>query len=1090
MPYKNTRQRWQDAAWSQAITLTERIASLPRNTGEQSAAPLPNLERAQQRLHLWKELPSFKSGTLFSERLASDGLTEEELVSLLGESAEALQARLAVPAEWLTELASAFDGQQADQEITLPLQETGIDAPAVALLNVVKPLLKHGVTRLQIGIGELRQHYAYLPFDPEAILPSLFAHLPTQLLPELNKTVLLELHLARLQGRLQGETPEERFRSFLQDLGQSERLLSLLSEYPVLARQLVETIERWLTCNLELLERLCADWEQICDTFTPAKEPGALVAIHAGVGDTHRGGHSVAILRWSSDFQLVYKPRDLSVEQHFQDLLTWLNACGQEPPLRTLRILNRGVYGWVEFVQAHPCASQEEVERFYQRQGAYLALLYALEATDFHNENLIASGEHPMLIDLESLMQPRPQPYGTLDVGTQTIGQSVLRIGLLPQRLWSNAQAEGVELSALGGHAGQLTPTPVPQWTDRGTDQMRLIRERVELPPNNHRPTLHGQDIDTLGYSEHILNGFAATYQRLLQHRGELLTEVVPRFAQDQVRCLLRPTRDYVLLLRESFHPVMLQDALDRDRFFDRLWTPVEHQPSLSRLIAAERKDLLCGDIPLFTSCPGCCDLFTSRGETIPAFFDEPSLNSVKKRIQQLDERDLERQMWVIRASFTSLSLGTDRPKRSTLHLHPSTATVTTERLFAAAQAVGDHLDELALHHDDAVGWLGVIPVSQREWHLLPAGLDLYNGIPGIALFLAYLGLLTDQERYSVLARSALTTIRSQVEEGRKLSWFGGISPFEGVAAVVYLLSHLGTLWNDPSMYTEAEEIVQLFPDMIAKDETYDLIGGSAGCIAALLSLYSVAPSEQTLARAIQCGDRLIAGAQPMKTGIGWKTKQQEIPLTGLGHGNAGIALNLLRLFTLTKEERFRETACAAIAYERNLFSSKVQNWPDLRDLSNLVRSRKTNDTSKKPQGPSYMVAWCHGAPGIGLARLESRKYIDDAAMEAEIAAAVSTTLSSGFGMNHSLCHGDLGNLELLQIAAAEQHMRPEQNEQIECIIPMLLDSVERQGWVSGVPQGVETPGLMLGLAGTGYAWLRLAAPERVPSVLLLAPPY
>ena len=33
-------------------------------------------------------------------------------------------------------------------------------------------------------------------------------------------------------------------------------------------------------------------------------------------------------------------------------------------------------------------------------------MLYALEATDFHSENLIAAGEHPVLVDLESLFHP------------------------------------------------------------------------------------------------------------------------------------------------------------------------------------------------------------------------------------------------------------------------------------------------------------------------------------------------------------------------------------------------------------------------------------------------------------------------------------------------------------------------------------------------------------------------------------------------------------------------------------------------------------------------------------------------------------
>ena len=38
-------------------------------------------------------------------------------------------------------------------------------------------------------------------------------------------------------------------------------------------------------------------------------------------------------------------------------------------------------------------------------------------------------------------------------------------------------------------------------------------------------------------------------------------------------------------------------------------------------------------------------------------------------------------------------------------------------------------------------------------------------------------------------------------------------------------------------------------------------------------------------------------------------------------------------------------------------------------------------------------------------------------------------------------------------------------------------------------PSIVEAPGLLVGLAGIGYGLLRLAYPERVPSVLVLAPP-
>ncbi len=137
-------------------------------------------------------------------------------------------------------------------------------------------------------------------------------------------------------------------------------------------------------------------------------------------------------------------------------------------------------------------------------------------------------------------------------------------------------------------------------------------------------------------------------------------------------------------------------------------------------------------------------------------------------------------------------------------------------------------------------------------------------------------------------------------------------------------------LWNQPELIHEAEALVTLLPPMIEKDDRLDIIAGAAGCIASLLSLYAVAPSESILAAAIQCGDHLIAHAQSMKEGLGWHTLPRQTALAGFAHGGAGIALSLLRLATASGEERFRQTARAAMAYERSLFSPERQNWLDL----------------------------------------------------------------------------------------------------------------------------------------------------------------
>ncbi|HEY1348253.1 MAG TPA: type 2 lanthipeptide synthetase LanM family protein [Ktedonobacteraceae bacterium] len=1070
--------------WYRAYTLAERARQNP-----EPERPLPNIEQARVRLLAWQAQKPFEQEAYFAQRLAQDGLSQESFLALLArEPGPGEEQRSDPPAwmAWLDEaLASLDTTERAEGE------ENPREFAAVAAL-----LLKRGLLKIRSGIIALAQKHARLPFSLHNILLLLISHIPGYIDPRLHKTVILELNVARIQGRLQGNSAEERFGNFLRQLRRPAGLQALLAEYPVLARLLVEAIEQWANCELELLERLCADWAEICARFTPARDPGTLARIFMGQGDLHRGGQSTTILEWSCGWRLVYKPHSLAVDAHFQQLLTWLNECGCQPAFRTFQVLDKGVYGWVEFVHTGPCASQAEVERFYKRQGGYLALLYALEATDFHAENLVAAGEHPILVDLEALFHPRlaSPPDRPEHPGSRAINHSVLRVGMLPQRIWANEESDGVDISSLGGLGGQLSPTPVARWVGAGTDHMHVKWERTELLPQHHfhRPRLREQEVNTLDYREAVVAGFTTVYRLLLRERETLVEQMLPRFAQDEIRCVLRPTRIYDMLLRDSFHPNVLRDALDRACLLDRLWVGIEKHPHFARIIPAEQRDLGGGDIPIFTTHADSCDLLTSRQETITGFFAEAGLAMAGKRIAGFDEQDLQRQIWVIQASFTSLLPHTEQEPHVRLHLKTMGEQVNAcvPRLQQAAQAIGDHLCTLALRdvESGAAGWLGISPLKEREWHLVPAGLDLYDGLPGIALFLASLSALTGEERYQSLARQALSTLRGLVAEGREQPVALGVGAFSGWGSVIYTLSHLGHLWHEPALYQEAAEIVQLLPAALVHDTMLDVVGGAAGCIAALLSLYSVAPSEQIRQMAISCGDHLREQARPMPVGCGWIIKGEQEPLTGFAHGNAGIALSLLRLWALSGAERFRHLALAALAYERSLFLPGRGNWPDLRKATLAHTPGGAQRATMGEDDFPSIAAWCHGAPGIGLARLACLQFVDDAEGRAEIEAATRTTLTAGFGRNHSLCHGDLGNLELL-LEVVQRFPEPRLQTLLKQLTSALLDSIEQQGWITGVPQGIETPGLMVGLAGSGYALLRLAMPARVPSVLLLAPP-
>ncbi|MCA9996460.1 MAG: type 2 lantipeptide synthetase LanM family protein, partial [Anaerolineales bacterium] len=799
-------------------------------------------------------------------------------------------------------------------------------------------------------------------------------------------------------------------------------------------------------------------------------------------GDTHKNGRSVIIAEFSSGFKIVYKPKSLAVDRHFQQLLSWFNERGAQPPFRALQCLDRETYGWVEFVASKPCISETEVTRFYKRQGSYLALLLMLSASDFHHENVVAAGEHPVLVDLEALFHPQiinKSDNSAEEAANETLADSVMGIGLLPQRIWAKEAMAGVDISGLGGAGGQLSPFAVPLWDESGTDQMQLARRQVKMSGSNNLPTLNGSEVDALAYSEAIVSGFTGMYQLLIQQRQELLAEEGPLswFANDEVRVIVRATRTYAILFRESFHPNVLRDGLDRERLFDRLWAQVTHQPHLAALIAAERADLQQGDIPIFTTCPEAEALWDSHGEIISDFFPLSGLARAKRRLEQFGTADLKKQLWFIQAA-----LGTLAKKPETVLLQPQQRlphqekAATPEKLLQAAMALGDELAVRSLAAGDEVTWLGVTLGANDNWLMAPLGLDMYDGLPGITLFLAYLGAVTQQEQFTQLAQKTATTWRRRIENHLdSLSTIGG---FSGRGGLIYTLTHLGVLWQRPELLAEAETLATSLPTLIPEDAFFDIIGGAAGCIGALLALYRVAPSTVVLDTAIQCGDYLLAQGRPQRKGIGWQgIASGEQCLSGFSHGAAGIAWALLELAAVSKEVRFQQAALDAIEYERSLFVPEKGNWLDLRKF-----------TQKADEEASFMLAWCHGAPGIGLGRLLTLPMLESDEIRAEIETAVKTTLAYGFGNNHSLCHGDLGNLELL-LQAGQYLQKPDIADKVYVLAGQILAQGEKYGWLCGTPMRIESPGLMTGLSGIGYELLRLAKPDLVPSLLTLAPP-
>lgn len=1055
-----------------ALTLAERARRITERTCEASF----DRAVAERELAAYRAQASFADEAMLARRIAAGG---PGFLPALGTPAEALGDPSLDPPDFAVAIDAALTRYERDRL-------AGETVPLEGLRRALSPLVHAARLRFRRDLDE--KTCAALGVRREQAEQIVFNDLPWPVLSEMAaRTLILELNVARLRGELAGDTAEARFACFAERLGAADTARRIFDDFPVLARQLWIRLEQWLDARLELLARLAADFERLTAALLGGAHPGSLISIEGSKGDGHRGGRSVGILTFEGGARLVYKPRSLAVERHFGELVAWLNARMRGPALRVLGVVDRGHYGWVEHVGAGDCESPEAVDRFYRRVGALVAVLHALDVSDVHSENLLAAGEHPVLIDLECMLQPRLYAHHDL-AGRALRGgdefRTVLRSGILPYRSWGLGGGAGVDVSALGARTGQILPDRASVLADAGTDDSRFVRVAIPLDEDlRSRPTFDGRPCETRDHAAAIVEGFETTYGDLVRHRDELLAPEGPlaRFAHDEVRLLLRDTRTYGLLLQEGFHPDLLGDALARDRHFDRLWFDVPNRPYLEGVIASEVEDLWRGDIPLFTTRPGSRDLWDAAGRRFADFLDEPSLVAAERHVRSLDDADLARQRWAVDAALRTLAMEPGQDQRPWHAPGEARAPAQTAALVDEATAIGDRLARLAFRGDDLACWAGLIKYGDT-WTVDVMGFPLYAGGAGIALFLTALSTFPGGARFAELAQMATEGFRlgagKWIENPAFRAPIGGYSGWGGV---MYALSCIGVIAGRPALVDQAEHIAASLGDRIPADTQNDVLDGAAGCIGGLLCVHRVSGAPAALRAAIRCGEQLLARAVPAGRGLGWPvTGLSETPLTGFAHGAAGVGWALLELAAVTGDERFRAAGEAAFAFEQGAYRAERGVWPTL-------LPREDVPAGELAAGDA-LADWCYGAGGIGLSRARAYELFPDPGIEEALRAALAAVRAHGFEGSHCLCHGDFGSVELLLAAAralGDDALRAEALQRGAGA----LESVRRDGRLCGVPLAVETPGLMNGIAGIGYGLLRLAAPERLPNVLLLEAP-
>lgn len=1045
-----------------------------------SGYPVSNINITKARKEYWENLIG-KDG--FSLEKYWDKNTDEVL-SLLDEHEFIIDMNDDLR-EW-ENLVECIENGSFDRE---PLPEFKWNNPQNGELENDPPFLAFLIPFLKYSVGMLRgriNEEALTELYRENVEKDVLSILVSHLYSVCYRVLILELNVCREQGMLQGDTSVERMSYYSQKLlCDREYRKSILEEYPVMYRLLSISIHNWIRNITDLFTAFKKDRSRIGKIFFDGAKPELITGINGNISDSHNGGKSVFIVTIDDDKKIIYKPRSLKLDITFNRVLEWYNSKKPTADLYTVTYLDKESYGWMEFISNKKCDSEEDLNRYFYKVGVLLFLLYSTRTTDIHYENIIASGSDPVVIDLEAMFHNRLDDDSSDGANKKIIDiieGSVRRVGILPKLSWSSETGDGVDLSALGGNEDQTVPIQIPIIKDAMSDEIRIGYGNARISASGNSPT--DKKINVFDYKNEIHKGFYDSYKLLVDEKNKTeFLQLLRLFDDIMVRQILRDTQQYSFLLNISNHPDYLRSALDREMLFSSLYKDAMSDSKYESIADFELREMLNGDVPFFSCYPHKRTVINKYG-SVDDFFRFSCMELVVDKIKNLSPED-----YLVEKRFIDLSFAGDKEE--------SVSRIVVKKKFEEeikeirqkalriATNIGKKLVDEAIFSDDKkeANWIvtNVVGVKETQWSIEAAGLDLYNGLSGILLFLAENYHVTRDEKVLDVLQKGLNTFRRAIKEDYELTkqrdrelTFGG---FSGETSVIGVLIRLGEILNE-DFRTEYDHILEMISSKISHDKDYDIVSGTSGCILQLINLYTVTGDHRIPAILKECGDHLLSSAEEKEGMLLWKPTCSSNPLAGYSHGAAGIAVALMKLSKLLGDARYYEAAIKSLKYERSLFVEKEGNWADIR----MFEGESNFDHGIIP------VAWCHGAAGVLLSRVQMLKYvnneIDKSEIENELKIALNTTMFKGFGSGHCMCHGDMGNLDILLYAY--QHIHDEKiRDFIYSYIDEMMPDFEKMEFKCGVPGQNTTDGFMLGLSGIGYEFLRVFD-NTIPSVLSL----
>lgn len=414
----------------------------------------------------------------------------------------------------------------------------------------------------------------------------------------------------------------------------------------------------------------------------------------------------------------------------------------------------------------------------------------------------------------------------------------------------------------------------------------------------------------------------------------------------------------------------------------------------------------------------------------------------------------------------------------------------TREKFLNEAIRIGNELISLGDFTTSGLSWnTMMVNPDNIETVLWQKSETLYSGVSGIVLFLIELYEKTKMGRFLEAAISGMRWVESHCQHNLSYGFYSGRS------GIAYTLIRLADVTKQRKHITNALTLIQDYSPYQESNHTVDdLLSGRAGALLGLLHLYQSTGKQNLLKKIDQLVQILIENAHCGPKGLYWDRSPHNINgLCGFSHGASGVGYVFLELGRFFQNEAFFFLADQAFAYESHLYDKEKGNWPDLRQntrqaekrsilknayiLNNLAPFQQTGD----------MNAWCHGAAGIGLARIRGWELLRKPSYADDVQRAIEKNIATQMDhRSYTLCHGGGGNAELFleayRLWKDPVHLLLAKEVGLQALHSKKDTGTYLSGYGFGGPN--EDQSLLMGIAGIGHFFLRLVYPLNMRSIL------